>query len=169
MKIFQWMTTTGLQGSTDLCLSLRQHNQTLAALYSVSTGDIRGQNGQKLKMTDQYRSIPSLWVGGAVPRVWYLFGQGDFPFYGLLLLFHADITRSYSKIVAVNSVYIKCAIGTRQTKKIRICHHHHHHHYHHHVPEGLGVLSCSLILKMKLVPPPLPWSSRVLSSFWSIL
>ena len=28
--------------------------------------------------------------------------------------------------------------------------------HHHHVPEGLGVLSCSLILKMKLVPPPLP-------------
>ena len=33
----------------------------------------------------------------------------------------------------------------------------------------LGVLSYSLILKMKLVPPPLPWSSRVPSSFWSIL
>ena len=45
----------------------------------------------------------------------------------------------------------------------------HHHHHHHHVPEGLGVLSCSLILKMKLVPPPLPWSSRVPSSFRSIL
>ena len=42
-------------------------------------------------------------------------------------------------------------------------------HHCHHVPEGLGVLSCSLILKMKLVPPPLPWSSRVPSSFWSIL
>ena len=41
--------------------------------------------------------------------------------------------------------------------------------HHHHVPEGLGVLSCSLILKMKLVPPPLPWSSRMPSSFWSIL
>ena len=26
--------------------------------------------------------------------------------------------------------------------------------HHHHVPEGLGMLSCSLILKMKLVPPP---------------
>ena len=44
-----------------------------------------------------------------------------------------------------------------------------HHHHHHHVPEGLGMLSCSLILKMKLVPPPLPWSSRVPSSFRSIL
>ena len=43
------------------------------------------------------------------------------------------------------------------------------HHHHHHVPEGLGVLSCSLILKMKLVPPSLPWSSCVSSSFWSIL
>ena len=42
-------------------------------------------------------------------------------------------------------------------------------HHRHHVPEGLGVLSCSLILKMKLVPPPLPWSPRVPSSFWSIL
>ena len=55
-------------------------------------------------------------------------------------------------------------------KRIKLsCHHHHHHHHHHHVPEGLGVLSCSLILNMKLVPPPLPWSSRVPSSFWSIL
>jgi len=26
-------------------------------------------------------------------------------------------------------------------------------HHHHHVPEGLGILACSLILKMKLVPP----------------
>ena len=42
-------------------------------------------------------------------------------------------------------------------------------HHHHHVPEGLEVLSCSLILKMKLVPPPPPWSSRVPSSFRSIL
>ena len=46
---------------------------------------------------------------------------------------------------------------------------HHHHQHHHHVPQGLGVLSCSLILIMKLVPPSLPWSSRVPSSFWSIL
>jgi hypothetical protein len=36
-----------------------------------------------------------------------------------------------------------------------------HHHHHHHVPEGLGMLSCSLILKMKLVPPSLPRSSYV--------
>ena len=42
-------------------------------------------------------------------------------------------------------------------------------HHHHHVPEGLAVLSCSLILKMKLVPPPLPLSSRVPSSFRSVL
>ena len=40
-----------------------------------------------------------------------------------------------------------------------------HHHHHHHVPEGLGMLSCSLILKMKLVPPSLPRSSYVPSSF----
>ena len=37
-----------------------------------------------------------------------------------------------------------------------------------HVPEGLGVLSCSLILKMKLVPPPLLWSSRV-PSFYIVM
>ena len=37
--------------------------------------------------------------------------------------------------------------------------------HHHHVPEGLGMLSCSLILKMKLVPPSLPRSSYVSSSF----
>ena len=42
-------------------------------------------------------------------------------------------------------------------------------HHHHHVPEGLGMLSCSLILKMKLVPPSLPQSSYVSSSFWFIL
>jgi hypothetical protein len=29
-------------------------------------------------------------------------------------------------------------------------------HHHHHVHEGLGVLCCSLILKVKLVPPSLP-------------
>ena len=44
-----------------------------------------------------------------------------------------------------------------------------HYIHHHHVPEGLAVLSCSLILKMKLVPPPLPPSSRVPSSCRSIL
>ena len=42
-------------------------------------------------------------------------------------------------------------------------------HHHHHVSEGLGMLSCSLILKMKLVPPSLPQSSYVSSSFWFIL
>ena len=42
-------------------------------------------------------------------------------------------------------------------------------HHHHHVPEGLGMLSCSLILKMKLVPPSLPRSSYDSSSFWFIL
>ena len=30
-------------------------------------------------------------------------------------------------------------------------------HHHHHVPEGLGMLSSSLILKMKLVPPLLSY------------
>ena len=40
--------------------------------------------------------------------------------------------------------------------------------HHHHVPEGLGMLSCSLILKMKLVPPSLPRSSYVSSSFWCL-
>ena len=42
-------------------------------------------------------------------------------------------------------------------------------HHHHHVPEWLGMLSSSLILKMKLVPPSLPRSSYVSSSFWFIL
>ena len=41
-------------------------------------------------------------------------------------------------------------------------------HNHHHVHEELGV-SCSLILKMKLVPPSLLWSSYVPSPFWSIM
>ena len=41
--------------------------------------------------------------------------------------------------------------------------------HHHHVPEGLGMLACSLILKMKLVPPSLPRSSYVSSSVWFIL
>ena len=43
------------------------------------------------------------------------------------------------------------------------------HHHHHHVPEGLGMLACSLILKMKLVPLSLPPSSYVSSSVWFIL
>ena len=47
--------------------------------------------------------------------------------------------------------------------------HHHHHHHHHHVHEVLVHVSCSLILKMKLVPPSLPRSSYVSSSFWFIL
>jgi len=42
------------------------------------------------------------------------------------------------------------------------------HHYHHHVPEGLGMLACYLILKMKLVPPSLPRSSYVSSSIWFV-
>jgi hypothetical protein len=42
-------------------------------------------------------------------------------------------------------------------------------HPQHHVPEGLGMLSCFLFLKMKLVPPSLPRSSYVSSSFWFIL
>ena len=47
------------------------------------------------------------------------------------------------------------------------CHHHHHHH--HHVQERLGLIPVPCILKMKLVPPSLPRSSYVSSSFWFIL
>jgi hypothetical protein len=42
-------------------------------------------------------------------------------------------------------------------------------HHHHHVHEGLGVLACFLILKMKLVSQSLPRSSYVSSSVRSIL
>ena len=42
-------------------------------------------------------------------------------------------------------------------------------HHHHHVQEGLGLIPVPCILKMKLVPPSLPRSSYVSSSFWSIL
>ena len=45
---------------------------------------------------------------------------------------------------------------------------HHHHHHHHHVQEGLGLIPVPCILKMKLVPPSLPRSSYVSSSFWFI-
>jgi len=41
--------------------------------------------------------------------------------------------------------------------------------HHHHVPEELGMLACSLILKMKLVCKSLPRSSYVSSSVWFIL
>ena len=44
-----------------------------------------------------------------------------------------------------------------------------HHHHHHHVQEGLGLIPVPCILKMKLVPPSLPRSSYVSSSFWFIL
>jgi len=42
-------------------------------------------------------------------------------------------------------------------------------HHHHHVQEGLGLIPVPCILKMKLVPPSLPRSSYVSSSFWFIL
>jgi hypothetical protein len=42
-------------------------------------------------------------------------------------------------------------------------------HHHHHVQEGLGFIPVPCILKMKLVPPSLPRSSYVSSSFWYIL
>ena len=44
-----------------------------------------------------------------------------------------------------------------------------HHHHHHHVQEGLGLIPVPCILKMKLVPPSLPRSSYVSSSFWFVL
>ena len=47
----------------------------------------------------------------------------------------------------------RCFINVhRSSCNVSVIHHHHHHH-HHHVREGLGVFSCSLVLKMKLVPP----------------
>ena len=52
-----------------------------------------------------------------------------------------------------------------QTNKTQV----HHHHHHHHVQEGLGLIPVPCILKMKLVPPSLPRSSYVSSSFWFIL
>jgi hypothetical protein len=42
-------------------------------------------------------------------------------------------------------------------------------HHHHHVQEGLGLIPVPCILKMKLVPPSLPRSPYVPSSFWFIL
>jgi hypothetical protein len=42
-------------------------------------------------------------------------------------------------------------------------------HHHHHVQEGLGLIPVPCILKMKLVPPSLPRSSYVSSSFLFIL
>jgi len=41
--------------------------------------------------------------------------------------------------------------------------------HYHHVQEGLGLIPVPCILKMKLVPPSLPRSSCVSSSFWFIL
>jgi len=41
--------------------------------------------------------------------------------------------------------------------------------HHHHVQEGLVLIPVLCILKMILVPPSLPWSSYVSSSFWFIL
>ena len=38
--------------------------------------------------------------------------------------------------------------------------------HHYHVQEGLGLIPVPCILKMKLVPPSLPQSSYVSSSFW---
>jgi hypothetical protein len=44
-----------------------------------------------------------------------------------------------------------------------------HHHNHHHVQKGLVLIPVPCILKMKLLPPSLPLSSYVSSSFWFIL
>jgi hypothetical protein len=70
----------------------------------------------------------------------------------------------------------KCTyLGVRVTEdgnyepEINVRIHHHHHHHHHHVQEGLGLIPVPCILKMKLVPPSLPRSSYVSSSFWFIL
>ena len=41
--------------------------------------------------------------------------------------------------------------------------------HHHYVQEGLGLIPVLCILKMKLVPPSLPRSCYVSSSFWFIL
>jgi hypothetical protein len=68
-----------------------------------------------------------------------------------------------------NDQIINAADGNNRWYFQSASYHHHHHHHHHHVHEGLGMLSCSLILKMKLVPPSLPRSSYVPSSFRSIL
>ena len=59
-------------------------------------------------------------------------------------------------------------VTTEYPKRIPEDYHHHHHH-HHHVQEALGLIPVPCILKMKLVPPSLPRSSYVSSSFWFIL
>ena len=64
---------------------------------------------------------------------------------------------SCSVCITLSRYYNTTCIGDR-------CHHHHHHH-HHHVQEELGLIPVPGILKMKLVPPSLPRSSYVSSSF----
>ena len=59
----------------------------------------------------------------------------------------------------------KFKIANMPTQNVSYTYHHHHHH----VQEGLGLIPVPCILKMKLVPPSLPWSSYVSSSFWFIL
>jgi hypothetical protein len=69
-----------------------------------------------------------------------------------------------TRLLSVNKTKSKVLTGLlieHNTLK-RHNYYHHHHHHHHHAHEGLGV-SCSLILKMKLIPPIS--SSVVLCSF----
>ena len=69
---------------------------------------------------------------------------------------------------SVSTVFINSSlIGYPQTV-MKITNHHHHHH-HHHVQEGSGLIPVPCILKIKLVPPSLPRSSYVSSTFWFIL
>ena len=80
------------------------------------------------------------------------------------LLYHTKSQPFFAGSQPIRSVRERIAVYspvlTKHTRKS---------HHHRHVPEGLGMLSCSLILKMKLVPPSLPRSSYVPSSFWFIL
>ena len=76
-----------------------------------------------------------------------------------------------------NLLSIKCVLilfasfvwNVSHSKNNWVRYHYHYHHHHHHVQEGLGLIPVPCILKMKLVPPSLPRSSYVSSSFWFIL
>ena len=79
-----------------------------------------------------------------------------------LLVFHNKMpTKNWSCNFLLQSNYI-LEIKSSYIHTYIQPHTYHHHHHHHNVPEGLGMLSCSLILKMNFVPPSLPRSMFLL-------
>ena len=72
---------------------------------------------------------------------------------------------AYSHTVHLVAMHVKCQDTVLGEMNIWIVYVINYDLHHHHVQEGLGLIPVPCILKMKLVPPSLPQSSYVSSSF----